>query len=121
MVPLQEILPGLVPVINSVFSYNRAIGNGGNPSQAGTPGGGSGGAIYTDGNTMTQSVCGSLLEYNEVNAYGAAIFFVSNNHDGLLRIHDSVIRKNIGGPCNILPGISMHNDTKRDIVNSTIE
>ncbi len=32
-------------IINSLFSYNKAVGNGGNPAQAGTPGGGSGGAI----------------------------------------------------------------------------
>jgi hypothetical protein len=108
-------------ILNSLFSYNRAIGNGGNPSEPGTPGGGSGGAIYNDGNTMTLSICGSLLEYNEVNAYGAAIFFVSNNHDGTLRIHDSTIRNNIGGSWHVLPGISMHEDTTRDIVNSTIE
>jgi hypothetical protein len=108
-------------ILNSLFSYNRAIGNGGNPSEPGTPGGGSGGAIYNDGNTMTLSICGSLLEYNEVNAYGAAIFFVSNNHDGTLRIHDSTIRNNIGGSWHVLPGISMHDDTTRDIVNSTIE
>jgi len=108
-------------ILNSLFSYNRAIGNGGNPSDPGTPGGGSGGAIYNDGNTMTLAICGSLLEYNEVNAYGAAIFFVSNNHDGMLRIHDSIVRNNIGGSWHILPGISMHDDTRRDIVNSTIE
>src|SRR3990170_4244427 len=30
-------------IINSLFSYNRAVGNGGNPAQNGTPGGGSGG------------------------------------------------------------------------------
>jgi hypothetical protein len=108
-------------IFNSMFSYNRAIGNGGNPSDPGSPGGGSGGAIYNDGNTMTLAICGSLLEFNEVNAYGAAIFFVSNNHDGTLRIHDSTIRNNIGGSWHVLPGISMHDDTRRDIVNSTIE
>ena len=32
-------------LINSVFSYNEAIGNGGNPQRAGTPGGGSGGVV----------------------------------------------------------------------------
>jgi hypothetical protein len=38
-------------VINSVFSHNRAVGRGANPKKAGTPGGGSGGAIHDDGNT----------------------------------------------------------------------
>jgi hypothetical protein len=108
-------------IINSLFSYNRAIGNGGNPSQTGTPGGGSGGAIYNDGNTMTLSLCGCLLKSNQVNAYGSAIFFVTNDHTGNIRIENSVIRDNIGGSWYALPGISMHDDTRRDIINSTIQ
>lgn len=108
-------------IINSLFSYNHAVGNGANPAQSGTPGGGSGGAIYNDGNTMTLSICGSLIEYNEVNAHGSAIFFVTNDHSGDIRIHDSIIRNNIGGSWYALPGISMHDDTATDIQNSTIE
>jgi len=106
---------------NCLFTHNRAIGNGGNPSQSGTPGGGSGGAIYNDGNTMTLSLFGCKLDSNRVNAYGAAIFFVSNNHDGTLHIENSVSRNNIGGSWYTLPGISMHPDTRQEIVNSTIE
>ncbi len=101
-------------IINSLFSHNRAIGNGGNPAEDGTPGGGSGGAIYNDGNTMTLSLCGVDIQHNEVNAYGAAIFFVSNNHDGTIQIEDSVIKNNInhgGSTWEILPGISGHDDT----------
>jgi hypothetical protein len=101
-------------VINSLFTHNRAIGNGGNPAQGGTPGGGSGGAIYNDGNTMTLSVFGTRIADNEVNAYGSAIFFVSNNHDGTLHIEDAVIQNNLnysGSPWEILPGISGHSDT----------
>jgi len=108
-------------IINSLFSHNHAVGNGGNPAESGTPGGGSGGAIYNDGNTMTLSLCGTLIELNEVNAYGSAIFFVTNDHSGDLRIHDSIIRNNIGGSWYTLPGISMHGDTQTDIQNSTIE
>jgi hypothetical protein len=37
-------------VLNSVFRGNRAVGHGANPQRPGTKGGGSGGAIYTDGN-----------------------------------------------------------------------
>lgn len=103
-------------IINSLFSYNEAIGNGGNPAQPGTPGGGSGGAIYNDGNFMTLSLCGSRIEYNRVNAYGSAIFFVSNDHTGIIRIDDSVIGDNIGGSWypwqSTCPGISGHSDTK---------
>lgn len=101
-------------ILNSLFTHNRAIGNGGNPAQSGTPGGGSGGAVYNDGETMTLSILGTRMENNEVNAYGAAVFFVSNNHDGTLRIEDAVIRANInhsGSSWEILPGISGHDDT----------
>jgi len=110
-------------ILNSLFSYNRAIGNGGNPAQGGTPGGGSGGAIYNDGNTMTLSVAGTRIEHNEVNAYGSAIFFVSNNHDGTLTIQQSIIRNNInysGSPWEILPGISGHLDTTLIVDNDSI-
>jgi hypothetical protein len=108
-------------IYNSLFSYNKAIGNGGNPAQSGTPGGGSGGAIYNDGNTMTLALYGTLIEYNEVNAYGSAIFFVSNNHTGTLHIEDSVSRNNLGGSWYPRPGISMFSDTIQQIINSTIQ
>ncbi len=109
-------------VINSYFAYNKAIGNGGNPAKEGTPGGGSGGAIYNDGNTMTLTVLGSLIENNDVNAYGAAIFFVSNDHSGDIRIDSSIIRNNTGGSWYPkYEGISMHGDTKCKVTNSTIE
>jgi len=109
-------------IINSFFSHNRAIGNGANPAQTGTPGGGSGGAIYNDGNTMTLSILGTLIEQNEVNAHGSAIFFVTNDHSGNIRIDQSVIRNNIGGSWYpVYPGISMHSDTRIEVSNSTIE
>ena len=108
-------------IINSLFSHNRASGDGGNPAEGGTPGGGSGGAIYNDGNTMTLSLCGTAIHDNEVRAYGSAIFFVSNNHTGTIDIQDSTIRNNRGGGWNVLPGISMHEDTTRIVANSIIE
>ena len=39
-------------VLNSVFTNNEAIGWGANPASRGTPGGGSGGAIYNDGSRL---------------------------------------------------------------------
>ncbi|NLE02131.1 MAG: hypothetical protein GX640_19900 [Fibrobacter sp.] len=107
-------------IINCVFSYNRALGNGGNPAKPNTPGGGSGGAIYNDGNKMTLAIYGTLFEKNSVNAFGSAIFFVTNNHTGNIRIDNSTIRNNTGGSWHILPGISMHEDTKKEITNSVI-
>jgi hypothetical protein len=106
---------------NSVFSYNRAVGEGGNPAQSGTPGGGSGGAIYNDGNTMALSLCGTLIEKNDVQAYGAAIFFVSNDHSGSISIRESVLRGNTGGSWYAKPGISMHEDTPIAIEASVLE
>jgi hypothetical protein len=109
-------------IINSLLSYNRAIGNGGNPAQGGTFGGGSGGAIYNDGNTMTLTILGTLIEMNQVNAYGSAIFFVTNDHSGNIRIDNSIIRNNKGGSWYpVYPGISMHDDTQIEVTNSTIE
>jgi hypothetical protein len=109
-------------ILNSLFSHNRAIGNGGNPAEPGTPGGGSGGAIYNDGNTMTLSLCGCRIEYNEVNAYGSAIFFVSNDHTGDIRIDRCVITNNLGGSWYpAYPQISHHADTPIVVTDSTIE
>jgi len=109
-------------IINSLFSYNHAIGNGGNPPEGGTPGGGSGGAIYNDGNLMHLKLCGVRIEYNEVNAYGSAIFFVSNDHTGDITIDRSVITHNIGGSWYPkYPQISAHDDTPITVTDSTIE
>lgn len=109
-------------VLDSVFSYNHAIGNGGNPAEAGTPGGGSGGAIYNDGNTMTLSICGTRIEHNEVTTHGSAIFFVSNDHSGDIRIDRSTITNNIGGSWYpTYPQISNHDDTPIEVIDSVIQ
>lgn len=109
-------------VINSVLSYNRAIGQGGNPAESGSEGGGSGGAIYNDGNTMTLTITDSLIEYNEVNAYGSAVFFVSNDHTGNIVVEDSLITNNYGGSWYpAYPQLSHHEDTPVEVTNSTIE
>lgn len=109
-------------IVNSLFSYNHAIGRGGNPARSGTPGGGSGGAIYNDGNTMTLSICGSLIEENVVNEYGAAIFFVSNDHSGDIRLDRTVIRHNTGGSWYpVRPQISCHDDTPIEVIDTTFE
>jgi hypothetical protein len=108
-------------IYNSVFSYNQAIGNGANPAKAGTPGGGSGGAIYNDGNEMQLYVCGSILEKNTVNAHGSAIFFVSNNHTGTVTIEQSELKNNYGGSWYRMPGISAHSDTPIDTVDVWVE
>jgi len=81
-------------IYNSVFADNRAIGNGANPPRAGTPGGGSGGAIYLDGNLFTLDLAGSIVHDNTANEGGGAVFFVSNDRSGQLRISTSSLVHN---------------------------
>ena len=81
-------------VLNSRFTGNRAIGNGANPARSGTPGGGSGGAIYNDGNRMTLTIGGSVFTDNHANEGGGAIFFVSDDRTGTLAIRRSVLEDN---------------------------
>jgi hypothetical protein len=81
-------------ILNSVISHNKAVGNGANPARSGSPGGGSGAGIYTDGNRFTVKVRGSRLNHNHAREGGGAIFFVSNDRTGTLAIGHSVLRKN---------------------------
>lgn len=81
-------------VLNSLFSDNTAVGNGANPKRSGTPGGGSGGAIYADGNKFDIRIAGTVIKNNHANEGGGAIFFVSNNRTGTLRIEKSKLINN---------------------------
>ena len=93
-------------ILNSVFTGNKAIGRGANPPASGTPGGGNGGAIYNDGNTMTLHVEGTLIEGNTSNGEGGSgTFFVSNDRTGSVEIVDSTLRQNTGDGFKTYPGI----------------
>ncbi|MET7426288.1 hypothetical protein [Dactylosporangium sp. NPDC005555] len=94
-------------VLNSVLSYNSAVGKGANPARGGTPGGGSGGAIYCDGNLFTVRLAGTLVEQNKANEGGGAVFFVSNDRTGTMSIESSTLRKNpsAGFETSGFPGI----------------
>lgn len=110
-------------VINSLFTHNRAIGNGANPAQSGTPGGGSGGAIYNDGNTFTLRICGTRITDNHANEGGGAIFFVSNDRSGHLIIDNSTLQRNPsdGFETQGYPGIFVLANGDPQVSNSTIE
>lgn len=110
-------------VLNSRFSHNRAIGNGANPAKSGTPGGGSGGAIYNDGNTFTLSLCGVQMTNNTANEGGGAIFFVSNDRSGKMVIKDSTLRDNPSGGFETkgFPGIFVLASGDPEVTSSTIE
>jgi hypothetical protein len=81
-------------VQDSIFTGNQAIGSGANPARAGTPGGGSGGAIYTDGDNYTVTIDGTVIAGNSAREGGGAVFFVSNDRTGTLRIERSRVRGN---------------------------
>ena len=109
-------------VLNCRFTGNRAIGNGANPADQGTPGGGSGGAIYNDGDRMTLSVAGSVFAGNHANEGGGAIFFVSDDRTGTMAIRDSTLEDNPNDRFHTpgLPGIFFLGARPPAIVDSTL-
>lgn len=109
-------------IYNSVFSYNTAIGTGANPARPGTPGGGNGGAICLDGNRFTLDLVGASLRDNVANEGGGAVFFVSNDRTGELRIAGSAL---VGNPSRGFetagfPGIFFLGQGAPQVTDSTI-
>lgn len=109
-------------VLNSVLTFNSAVGSGANPARDGTPGGGSGGAIYADGNQFTVTIAGSIIEDNHASEGGGAIFFVSNNRTGTMTIEDSTLRRNpsAGFETDGYPGIFFLGAKKPTVTRSTL-
>lgn len=110
-------------VINSLLTDNKAIGWGANPAKAGTPGGGSGGAIYTDGDQYNLGVTGTVMRGNTAREGGGAIFFVVNSGGGTLRIDSSTLQDNPSGMFQNAPGIFDNvngQDTQPVVVSSSI-
>lgn len=92
-------------VINSLLTANKAIGWGANPAAHGTPGGGSGGAIYTDGNHYNLIIDGTVIRDNTAREGGGAIFFVVDAGGGALKIEHSTLHHNPSGVFQNAPGI----------------
>jgi hypothetical protein len=93
-------------VYNSLFTGNKTTGNGENPKKAGTPGGGSGGAIYTDGDSYNVLVDGTIMRNNfAAGGEGGAIFFVVDAGHGVLKIEYSTLHHNPAGGYQNAPGI----------------
>ena len=110
-------------VINSVFTNNEATGWGANPAAGGTPGGGSGGAIYNDGNDYNLIIDGTAMSGNSAREGGGAIFFVVDSGGGTLTIEYSTLSDNPSGEFQNAPGIFDHVDgidTAPVVVDSTI-
>jgi hypothetical protein len=92
-------------IFNSTFTRNSAIGRGANPQRGGTPGGGSGGAIYTDGNDFRVLLAGTRMTRNHAREGGGAVFFVSNDRTGTLEIRSSTLKHNPSDGFENSPGI----------------
>ena len=110
-------------VINSLLTGNKAVGRGQNPARHGTPGGGSGGAIYTDGNTYNLIIDGTAIRYNTAREGGGGIFCVVNNDHGSLTIEHSVLHGNLSGQFQDAPGIfdsRNGHDVQPIVIDSTI-
>jgi hypothetical protein len=110
-------------VINSLLTGNQAIGWGQNPTQPGTPGGGSGGAIYTDGDSYNLIIDGTAIHDNSAREGGGGIFCVVNNDHGTLTIEHSALHHNPSGQFQDAPGIfdSLNgHDVQPVVIDSTI-
>ncbi|HEY5877444.1 MAG TPA: Ig-like domain-containing protein [Nakamurella sp.] len=118
-----------ITVLNSLISYNKAVGCCANPAWDGTPGGGSGGAIYTDGTSYDLRIAGTLIERNTAKAGGSSIFYVSNDRTGHLIIDSSISRLNTYAPNGLAgnphfetyPGIFYIGSGSPTFTNSTIQ
>jgi hypothetical protein len=92
-------------VSNSLMTGNQAVGFGANPAASGTPGGGSGGAVYTDGTGYDLTISGTVMRDNTAREGGGAIFFVVNSGGGTLRIESSTLQGNPSAEFQNAPGI----------------
>ncbi len=92
-------------VFNSLITGNKATGLGANPADPGTAGGGSGGAIYTDGNHYSLLIAGTVMRDNTAPEGGGAIFFVVDAQGGTLTIKYSTLHNNPSGKFQNAPGI----------------
>lgn len=118
-----------ISVYNSLITHNNAIGCCANPAWSGTPGGGSGGAMYTDGTSYDLNIYGTRIENNTAKAGGSSIFYVSNDNTGHLGLISSISRNNTyapnGQPGNPhfenYPGIFYLGDGPPTFTNSTVQ
>jgi hypothetical protein len=93
-------------IFDSLFEGNRAVGtgannndatqctcdNGSDANQIGS--GGNGGAIYSDGNALDLTICGTEIKGNTANEFGAAVFMTNDGRGGQLVIDDSLVTGN---------------------------
>jgi hypothetical protein len=109
-------------VLNSQFIDNKAIGWGANPASHGTPGGGSGGAIYLDGEDDNVLIAGTVIDRNGAREGGGGVFDVVDTGWGSLTFRQSHLHNDISGAFQTFPGIYYDidgNDRAPVMINST--
>ncbi len=109
-------------VLNSVLSGNKAVGWGANPASPGTPGGGSGGAIYNDGTDYKTLIAGTIMRNNRAREGGGAVFYVVDSGRGKLTLNESHLHHNPSGQFQTFPGIYDNidgRDTRPVMIHST--
>ena len=102
-------------VLNSLFTDNQAIGRGANPASPGTPGGGSGGAIYLDGTDDNLLIAGTVMDNNSAREGGGAVFDVVDSGWGALTFKDSHLRHDGSGAFQTFPGVYYDIDGKDSV------
>ncbi len=92
-------------VLNSEFDNNKAVGWGANPASSGTPGGGSGGAIYLDGRDDTVLIAGTVMDGNTAREGGGAVFDTVDTGWGALTFDESHLHDDFSGEFQTFPGV----------------
>ena len=92
-------------VLNSEFTNNNAIGWGANPASRGTPGGGSGGAMYFDGQNDNVLIAGTVMDHNRAREGGGAVIDVVDSGWGALTFNQSHLHNDISGQFQTFPGV----------------
>jgi hypothetical protein len=109
-------------ILNSQFTDNKAIGWGANPAKRGTPGGGSGGAIYLDGKNDNVRIAGTGMDDNSAREGGGAVFDVVDIGYGSLTFQQSQLHHNVSGAFQTFPGVYYQidgHDRPPAMINST--
>jgi hypothetical protein len=92
-------------VLNSKFTNNKAVGWGANPASRGTPGGGSGGAIYMDGENDNLLIAGTVMDNDDAREGGGAVFDVVDSGWGALTFNQSHLHDDISGEFQTAAGV----------------
>jgi hypothetical protein len=92
-------------ILNSQFTDNKATGWGANPASRGTPGGGSGGAVYLDGRDDNVLIAGTVMDDDSAREGGGGVFDVVDTGWGALTFNQSHLQGDVSGQFQTFPGV----------------